>query len=129
MSTTTGGAVGKRADAQRNIAAILAAAGDCLSRDPAASTSDIAKAAGVGRVTLYGHFPSRAELIDAVFVQAIEDGEATLGQVELTGDPREALARLIESSWQLVDRYRALLLPAEEGLSPRRDLVVAPEPV
>ena len=120
MGTTTGGAVGKRADAQRNIAAILAAAGDCLSRDPAASTSDIAKAAGVGRVTLYGHFPSRAELIDAVFVQAIEDGEATLGQVELTGDPREALARLIESSWQLVDRYRALLLAAEEALPPGR---------
>jgi len=119
MGTTTG-RVGKRADAQRNIAAILAAASECLSRDPAASTSDIAKAAGVGRVTLYGHFPSRAELIDAVFVQAIEDGEATLGQVELTGDPREALARLIESSWQLVDRYRALLLAAQEALPPGR---------
>src|SRR3954467_13443717 len=110
MSTTTGGAVGKRADAQRNIAAILSAAGDCLSRDPAASTSEIAKAAGVGRVTLYGHFPSRAELVDAVFVHAIEVGEGSLSQVDLTGDPREALARLVESSWQLVHRYAALLV-------------------
>ena len=57
----------KRADAQRNIAAILAAAGDCLGRDPGASTSEIAKAAGVGRVTLYGHFPSRAELVASLF--------------------------------------------------------------
>jgi AcrR family transcriptional regulator len=110
----------RRADAQRNIAAILAAASECLTRDPAASTSEIAKAAGVGRVTLYGHFPSRSDLVDAVFVHAIETGEATLGQVDLTGDPRAALSRLIESSWHLVDRYRALLLAAQDTLPPGR---------
>src|SRR6478672_563876 len=100
----------KRADAQRNIAAIVAAATECLSRDPAASTSEIAKAAGVGRVTLYGHFPARSDLVDAVFVHAIESGEESLGQVDLSGDPRAALARLTESSWHLVDRYRSLLI-------------------
>jgi TetR/AcrR family transcriptional repressor of mexCD-oprJ operon len=110
----------KRADAQRNIAAILTAAADCLGRDPAASTSEIAKAAGVGRVTLYGHFPSRAELVDAVFVQAIEVGEKSLGQVDLSGDPQTALSRLIESSWHLVDRYRALLVAAQDTLPPGR---------
>ncbi|GAA1144387.1 hypothetical protein GCM10009630_48660 [Kribbella jejuensis] len=115
MATTT-----RRADAQRNIAAILTAAAECLSRNPAASTSEIAKAAGVGRVTLYGHFPSRAELVDAVFVQAIATGEETLGQVDLTGEPRAALARLIESSWQLVDQFRSLLIAAEEALPPGR---------
>ncbi|MEU4292052.1 TetR/AcrR family transcriptional regulator [Kribbella sp. NPDC026596] len=119
MAGTTAKA-GKRADAQRNIAAILDAATECLSRDPAASTSEIAKAAGVGRVTLYGHFPSRAELVDAVFVHAIEGGEDTLGQVDLSGDPRDALARLIESSWHLVDRYRSLLLAAQDTLPPGR---------
>ncbi|NUR98869.1 MAG: TetR/AcrR family transcriptional regulator, partial [Kribbellaceae bacterium] len=71
-------------------------------------------------VTLYGHFPSRAELIDAVFVQAIATGEETLGQVDLTGEPRAALARLIESSWQLVDQFRSLLIAAEEALPPGR---------
>ncbi|MEU8227432.1 TetR/AcrR family transcriptional regulator [Kribbella sp. NPDC048915] len=110
----------KRADAQRNIAAILTAAAECLSRDPAASTSEIAKAAGVGRVTLYGHFPSRADLIEAVFVQAIAIGEETLGKVDLTGDPREALTRLIESSWHLVDQWRALLVAAQDALPPSR---------
>src|SRR4051812_39142115 len=103
MPVKQAGTTGKRADAQRNIAAILDAATQCLGRDPAASTSEIAKAAGVGRVTLYGHFPSRAELLDAVFVHAIEAGEEALGQVDLSGDPREALSRLIESSWRLVD--------------------------
>jgi AcrR family transcriptional regulator len=115
MAVTT-----KRADAQRSITAILTAAAECLSRNPAASTSEIAKAAGVGRVTLYGHFPSRAELVDAVFVQAIATGEETLGKVDLSGEPRAALARLIESSWQLVDQFRALLMAAQEALPPGR---------
>jgi hypothetical protein len=39
-----------RADARRNIALILDAAQSCLARDPDASMSDIAVAAGVGRV-------------------------------------------------------------------------------
>ncbi|MEU4193570.1 TetR family transcriptional regulator [Kribbella sp. NPDC026611] len=115
-----GGGGGKRADAQRSIAAILRAAAECLSRDPGASTSEIAKAAGVGRVTLYGHFPSRAELVDAVVVSAIELGEERLSTLDLTGDPRDALARLIESSWQLVDQFAALLLAAQDALPPGR---------
>ena len=120
MPAKAAGTTTKRADAQRNIAAIVDAATECLSRDPAASTSEIAKAAGVGRVTLYGHFPSRSDLVDAVFVQAIEGGEAALSQVDLTGDPREALARLIESSWHLVDRFRSLLVAAQDALPPGR---------
>ena len=110
----------KRADAQRNIVAIVDAATECLSRDPGASTSEIAKAAGVGRVTLYGHFASRSELVNAVFVHAVEGGETALSQVDLTGDPREALARLIESSWHLVDRFRSLLVAAQDALPPGR---------
>ena len=114
------GTTTRRADAQRSIAAIVDAATECLSRDPAASTSEIAKVAGVGRVTLYGHFPSRTDLIDAVFVRAIERGEAALGQVDLTGDPRAAMTRLIESSWHLVDRFRSLLVAAQDALPPGR---------
>jgi AcrR family transcriptional regulator len=110
----------KRADAKRSIAAILAAATECLSRDPAASTSEIAKAAGVGRVTLYGHFPSRADLVDAVFAHAIEGGKHALDAVDLSGEPRVALERLVDSSWQLVDRYRALLIAAQDTLPPGR---------
>jgi TetR/AcrR family transcriptional repressor of mexCD-oprJ operon len=116
MPAKSAGTTTKRADAQRNIAAIVDAATECLSRDPGASTSEIAKAAGVGRVTLYGHFPSRTDLVNAVFVQAIEGGDAALGQVDLTGEPREALARLIESSWHLVDRFRSLLIAAQDAL-------------
>ena len=62
----------QRADARRNVAAILDAATECLARDPEVSIADIATAAGVGRITLYGHFKTRAELIDAVVVRTTE---------------------------------------------------------
>jgi AcrR family transcriptional regulator len=48
----------QRADARRNVEAILDAAQHCLSHDPQATIAHIAHAAGVGRVTLYGHFKS-----------------------------------------------------------------------
>ncbi|TCM50478.1 TetR family transcriptional regulator [Kribbella sp. VKM Ac-2568] len=119
----------KRADAQRSIAAILDAATESLSRNPDASVSEIAKAAGVGRVTLYGHFPSRADLVDAAFAHAIEDGHDALEAVDLSGDPRLALARLVESSWQLVDRFRSLLLAAQSVLPPGRIRSLHEEPM
>jgi TetR/AcrR family transcriptional regulator, mexCD-oprJ operon repressor len=110
----------RRADAQRNIEAILDAAVTLLSRDPEASVSEIAQAARVGRVTLYGHFPNRTDLVEAALARAIDEGHAALDKVELTGDPREALARLITSSWLLVNRSRALLLAAQAVLPPSR---------
>lgn len=127
--TQTAARAGKRADARRSIAAILDAAVECLSRTPDASVSEIAKVAGVGRVTLYGHFPNRADLVDAAFARAIEDGHAALESVDLTGDPRAALARLIESSWMLVERYRSLLLAAQDVLPPGRIRALHAEPM
>lgn len=120
MPGTRTPATAKRADAQRNIAAIVDATVDCLSRNPDASMSDIATTAGVGRVTIYGHFPSRADLVDAAFTQAITEGENALSQVDLSGDPRQALGRLIDSSWHLIDRFRSLLQAAQSALPPGR---------
>jgi TetR/AcrR family transcriptional regulator, mexCD-oprJ operon repressor len=110
----------KRADARRNIEAILDAATSCLAADPDCSVGEVAAAAGVGRVTLYGHFKSRAALVDAVVTRAMADTDAALEVVDLIGDPREALARLIEATWQLTDRFGALVVAAEQVLSPER---------
>jgi TetR/AcrR family transcriptional regulator, mexCD-oprJ operon repressor len=107
---------GRRADARRNIAAILDAALACIVRDPEASIGEIAKAAGVGRVTLYGHFSSRAELVDAVFARNIEQAHQILDATDLGTDPRQALERLVASSWQIVSRFRALLTAAQREL-------------
>jgi TetR/AcrR family transcriptional regulator, mexCD-oprJ operon repressor len=110
----------QRADARRNVAAILDAATECLARDPEVSIADIATAAGVGRITLYGHFKTRAELIDAVLVRTIEHADAILVATETGGDPRDALARLVASSWQIVHRFRNILLAALRELPAER---------
>ncbi|WP_327590556.1 TetR/AcrR family transcriptional regulator [Nonomuraea sp. NBC_00507] len=108
-----------RADARRNTSAILDAALACLARDPDVSMGEIAKAAGVGRATLYGHFPSRAELVDAVFAHAAERAEQALSAVDTAGDPHHALADLIASSWRLVTEFRALLRRRRTGAARR----------
>ncbi|MGW0818303.1 TetR/AcrR family transcriptional regulator [Streptomyces viridiviolaceus] len=106
----------KRADALRSIDAIVQAAAECLGRNPEASLSEIARAAGVGRVTLYAHFASRAEVVDAAMSRAIDRGNEALDAVDLTGDPLVALARYVEVSWHLVDQARALLVAAQREL-------------
>ncbi|MFC8094855.1 TetR/AcrR family transcriptional regulator [Streptomyces sp. NPDC057301] len=106
----------KRADALRSIDAIVQAASECLGRNPEASLSEIARAAGVGRVTLYAHFASRADVVDAAMSRAIDRGNEALDAVDLTGDPLAALARYIEASWHLVDQARALLVAAQREL-------------
>jgi AcrR family transcriptional regulator len=106
----------RRADAERNIARIVAAARTTLGREPAATMDDIAKAAGVGRMTLYGHFRTRPELVEAALVEALRAGEETLSAVDLDGDPLAALRRLLEKSWSLVAESAALLEAAQDVL-------------
>lgn len=110
----------RRADAERNIARIVSAARQSLSANPEARIDDIAQAAGVGRMTLYGHFPSRAELVEAAVVDALRAGEQTLSAIDLTGDARDAVTRLLESSWSLVAESSALLSAAQDTLPPAR---------
>jgi AcrR family transcriptional regulator len=110
----------KRADAVRNIEAILDAAAIRLGEDPDTSMADIASAAGVGRVTLYSHFSSRRDLIDAAAARAVAEGDAALEALDLSGDPREALCRLVESSWLLIAQIGSLMAAAESELSPER---------
>ena len=123
MAGASGGAgraANQRADAQRNRARILAATATAIRKNPDASVGDIAAEAGMGRVTVYGHFPTRAELIEAALVDSLERGEDVLSGVSLDGDPVEAFQRLVSSSWVLVDRSRALLAAAQKELPASR---------
>jgi AcrR family transcriptional regulator len=111
----------RRADAERNIAAILDAGLVCFSRNPDASVTEVARAAGVGRVTLYGHFPSRQALVDAVLAHAIGQAHAVLDAEAVDhGAATDALSRLIRSSWRVVDHHRSLLAAAQRELPPAR---------
>lgn len=108
----------KRADALRNIEAIIDAATRLLAVDPDASVNDIAKAAGVGRITLYGHFESRAALVQEATQRAIAQTEHELAQIDTDGEPVEALGRLLESSWHLTYRFGGLVVAASQAMSP-----------
>jgi AcrR family transcriptional regulator len=115
------GATRRRADAERNIAAILDAGLVCFSRNPDASVAEVAQAAGVGRVTLYGHFPSRQALVDAVLAHAIRQAHAVLDAEAIDHGPAsDALSRLIRSSWPILAQHRGLLAAAQRDLPPAR---------
>jgi AcrR family transcriptional regulator len=63
-----------RADARRNFDALLAAARDAFNRDGIdVALEDIARQAGVGIGTLYRNFPTRSDLVEAVYVSEIEE--------------------------------------------------------
>jgi AcrR family transcriptional regulator len=88
----------KRADARRNEETLLeAAAGAFIASGVDAPVRDIAAKAGVGIGTIYRHFPTRADLIVAVYrhqVQACaEAGPALLADSD---SPHAALARWID---------------------------------
>jgi AcrR family transcriptional regulator len=106
----------RRADAQRNRAAIVDAAVSCLAANPRASMAEIAQAAGIGRVTLYGHFSSRPELIRAVLAETMGHVEGHLAPLQLDGEPGAALNLLVTSSWRIIDRFHGLLEAAEQEL-------------
>ena len=121
-------AAGKRADARRNFEAIVQAATRLLAADPDASVNDIAKAAGVGRVTLYGHFDSRTTLVREVADRAIRHTDLVLSGENFDGDAREALGRLLEMTWHLTHEFGALVVAATGTLPPEEIRRVHEEP-
>jgi AcrR family transcriptional regulator len=81
-----------RADAQRNRDRVLEVAKEAFTRSGSdASLDDIAKQAGVGAGTLYRHFPSRDELLEAVYRTEVEKLAAAEQKLAETMPPMEAL--------------------------------------
>jgi AcrR family transcriptional regulator len=74
---------------------------------PDASLDDVAKASGVVRRTVYGHFAGRGALLRAIADQAAADVTAALGRTAWDGlAPDEALARFATAVWGVADRFR-----------------------
>jgi AcrR family transcriptional regulator len=81
-----------RTDAQRNRERILEVAKEAFARAGAnTSLDDIAKQAGVGAGTLYRHFPTRDELLEAVYRTEVDKLAAAQRQFAETLPPVEAL--------------------------------------
>jgi AcrR family transcriptional regulator len=115
----------RRADAERSITAILDAAVDILAQRPDAGLGEIAKAAGVVRQTIYAHFPSRDDLLEAVADRALAQTLAALDAAEPeTGPAPEALDRLVRAWWASVAPH-ARVLEALASISPSREALHA----
>lgn len=81
-----------RTDAQRNRGRILEVAKEAFSRCGAnTSLDDIARHAGVGAGTLYRHFPTREDLLEAVYRTEVEKLAAAEPKFSETLPPVEAL--------------------------------------
>ncbi|MER7348236.1 TetR/AcrR family transcriptional regulator [Streptomyces aurantiacus] len=88
----------KRADARRNKETLLdAAASVFVSSGVEAPVRDIAAEAGVGTGTIYRHFPTRADLIIAVYRHQVEAcAEAGPALLASSPTPHAALSRWID---------------------------------
>jgi AcrR family transcriptional regulator len=81
-----------RADAQRNRERLLDVAKKAFARDGAnASLDEIARQVGVGPGTLYRHFPTREQLLQAVYRTELERLAAAEQKFSQTMGPTEAL--------------------------------------
>ena len=100
----------RRADAERNMLRIQEAAIRLWAEEPNAGVADVAAAAGVGRATLYRHFPTRESLLEAIRTQGLIDGEAAIEVCRIDeGSPTGALSRLLAAWLELGDRYRVVV--------------------
>lgn len=87
---------------------ILAVAVEVLGDDPDAGMGEIASAAGVVRRTVYGHFPSRLDLIRTLTERAVAEMTA-----ELRLSPGDAAdvewVGFVARVWPVAHRYRVLV--------------------
>lgn len=106
----------KRADAQRKVNSLLAAAMQVFRTSGVdAPVREIAQKANVGLGTVYRHFPQRSDLIKAVFqsqVDACADAAAVLASQY---EPGEALARWMQRYVDFVATKRGLAKALHSG--------------
>ena len=88
----------QRRDASANRAGILVAASRALATDPHASVDQIARAAGLSRRALYGHFDDRAALVRELIASGAQRFNA-IAEGIVDKDSRVALTRLTARLW------------------------------
>jgi AcrR family transcriptional regulator len=123
-----------RADARRNRARILEAAERVFAEKGAtASTEEIARAAGVGIGTLFRHFPTKEDLLQAVFVgrmNGLAEEAAILARAEDPGAALSAFFRMAVEHAGVKNAFAGMLAAAgvdvrDATADARRDLRAA----
>jgi AcrR family transcriptional regulator len=90
---------------------ILDVALEVLGKNPDAGMGEIASAAGVVRRTVYGHFPSRTDLVQTLAQRAVSEVAAVLSEVNTPDAAADAVwVDFIARLWPLMHRYRVLVV-------------------
>jgi len=107
--TTEPSDVQPRADARRNRRTVLEAAIALLSQRPQATMQEVADASGLGRTTVYRHFPKRQDLLDALFEEVLLEAAVTITEaVDAPGSAHELLRDVSLRIIAIGDRYAFL---------------------
>jgi AcrR family transcriptional regulator len=89
---------------------ILDVALDVLGSNPDAGMGEIATAAGVVRRTVYGHFPSRPDLIRTLTERAVTEMTTVLTEADAAHPEADATwVDFVARVWPVANRYRVLL--------------------
>lgn len=89
---------------------ILDVALEVLGINPDAGMGDIATAAGVVRRTVYGHFPTREDLVRTLAQRAVSEMTQVLAEATASeGAADVAWVDFIARLWPLAHRYRVLV--------------------
>lgn len=95
-----------RADARDNYNRLIEATEVILSRERTISSLEsIARLAGVGIGTLYRHFPTRKDLLEAVYADKINELVAKAQKLISTNSPEQALSRWLQSTLEYSTEY------------------------
>ena len=106
----------KRADAQRNVEALLKAALTVFAKSGVdAPVRDIAEKAGVGVGTVYRHFPQRSDLIVAVFRQEMDACADAAPVLAAKHSPGEALSLWLYRFLDFITTKRGLAAALHTG--------------
>jgi AcrR family transcriptional regulator len=98
----------KRADARRNYEKVLTAARQAFAEGgESTSLEEIARRAGVGIGTLYRHFPTRQALLEALYVDEVNEVCRSAAELDAS-DPWEALSTWFERFIAYMATKRAL---------------------
>ncbi|MCK9930516.1 TetR/AcrR family transcriptional regulator [Frankia sp. Mgl5] len=105
-----------RADAQRNIDALLVAAKAVFATSGVdAPAKEIADLAGVGVGTLYRHFPQRSDLVRAVFQHEVDACADAAPALAAAHEPAAALARWLHRYTEFLATKRGLATALHSG--------------
>jgi AcrR family transcriptional regulator len=105
-----------RADAQRNIDSLLQTAAKSFARSGIdVPMREIAERAGVGVGTLYRHFPTRSDLVVAVFRKEVSECVDTLSVLAANHPPGEALALWVVHYVGFIAAHRGLAAALNSG--------------